>query len=280
MIISLKKNQIDNLGAAFDLAEKHLGIPKLLEPHEVSEGNVDERSLVLYISLYFHAFVAQQQQKGILEEKDKIAREKHLLQGSLEERAKMASQLQDENEKLKKELDQHRMDLEQQKSEIERLRAQLEEQKKKSDELEQNKMSLSTLVTGLEGQLADLTTKFESESQNRKKELDEHEAKAKLEVSGLGVLKKNLEEHLEDLYRWQKYLDLDTETEVDFSGEVRPQILMDINKQNFETQLEILSKKLAKENDELSGLLKVKEAEKKAKKEADKKKKERQSKNK
>jgi len=241
---------------------------------------VDERSLVLYISLYFHAFVAQQQQKGILEEKDKIAREKHLLQGSLEERAKMASQLQDENEKLKKELDQHRMDLEQQKSEIERLRAQLEEQKKKSDELEQNKMSLSTLVTGLEGQLADLTTKFESESQNRKKELDEHEAKAKLEVSGLGVLKKNLEEHLEDLYRWQKYLDLDTETEVDFSGEVRPQILMDINKQNFETQLEILSKKLAKENDELSGLLKVKEAEKKAKKEADKKKKERQSKNK
>jgi len=275
-----KENQIDNLGAAFDLAEKHLGIPKLLEPHEVSEGNVDERSLVLYISLYFHAFVAQQQQKGILEEKDKIAREKHLLQGSLEERAKMASQLQDENEKLKKELDQHRMDLEQQKSEIERLRAQLEEQKKKSDELEQNKMSLSTLVTGLEGQLADLTTKFESESQNRKKELDEHEAKAKLEVSGLGVLKKNLEEHLEDLYRWQKYLDLDTETEVDFSGEVRPQILMDINKQNFETQLEILSKKLAKENDELSGLLKVKEAEKKAKKEADKKKKERQSKNK
>ena len=81
------------MATAFDLAEKHLGIPKLLEPSEVSEGNVDERSLVLYISLYFHAFVAKEQQKGILAEKDRIAREKDLLEGSLEERAKMASRL-------------------------------------------------------------------------------------------------------------------------------------------------------------------------------------------
>jgi len=41
-----------------------MGIPRLLEHSEVSEGNVDERSLVLYISLYFHAFIAQEQQKG------------------------------------------------------------------------------------------------------------------------------------------------------------------------------------------------------------------------
>jgi len=282
-----KENQADNLGSAFDLAEKHLGIPKLLEPNEVSEGNVDERSLVLYVSLFFHAFVAQQQQKGILEEKDKIAREKNLLQGSLEERAKMASELQEENKRLQQELDRHKNELEElnakmreeQLAKAELLRL-LEEQQKKSEELEQNRMSLSTLVSGLEGQVSELTTKFDTESQNRKKELEDHEAKSKVEVSGLGVLKKNLEEHLEDLYRWQKYLDMDTETEVDFSGEIRPQILLDINKQNFESQLETLSKKLAKENDELSSLLKVKETEKKAKKEADKKKKERQSKNK
>lgn len=88
-----KDKPVDNLGAGFDLAEKHLGIPKLLEPQEVSEGNVDERSLVLYVSLFFHAFVAKEQQKGLLEEKDRIAREKSALQGSLEERAHMAAQL-------------------------------------------------------------------------------------------------------------------------------------------------------------------------------------------
>ena len=67
-----KDNQNDNLAAAFELAEKHLGIPKLLDPQEVSEGNVDERSLVLYISLYFHAFVAKQQQDALLADKEKI----------------------------------------------------------------------------------------------------------------------------------------------------------------------------------------------------------------
>jgi len=282
-----KENQNENLGVAFDLAEKHLGIPRLLEPSEVSEGNVDERSLVLYVSLYFHAFVAKEQQKGILEEKDRIAREKNQLQGSLEDRAKLAAQLQEENKKLQEELaleKSRRESLEEQlrleKEEREKLARELEEQKKKSQELQESKLSLEGIVSGLEGQVADLSSKFENESQNRKKEQQDHDAKSKLEVSGLGVLKKNLTEHLEDLYRWQKYLDLDTESEVDFSGEVRPQILLDISKENFEKQLEVLSQKLAKENDELSTLLKIKEAEKKARKDADKKKKDRQQKNK
>jgi len=282
-----KESPNEKLAVAFDLAEKHLGIPRLLEPAEVSEGNVDERSLVLYVSLYFHAFVAKEQQKGILEEKDRISREKNQLQGSLEDRAKLAAKLQEENKNLQEQLDSERSkreSLEEQlrleKEERERLARELEEQLKKSQELQENKLSLEGMVSGLEGQVAELTTKFESETQNRKKEQQDHEAKAKLEVSGLGVLKKNLTEHLEDLYRWQKYLDLDTESEVDFSGEVRPQILMDISKENFEKQLEVLSQKLAKENEELSSMLKVKETEKKARKEADKKKKDRQQKNK
>jgi len=82
------------------------------------------------------------------------------------------------------------------------------------------------------------------------------------------------------LYRWQKYLDLNSEAEVDFTGEIRPQILQDISKENFDSQLELLTKKLSKENQDLLNLLKIKEAEKKAKKEAEKKKKDRQSKNK
>jgi len=268
-----KANPIENLETAFELGEKHLGIPKLLDPSEVSEGNVDERSLVLYVSLYFHAFVAKEQQKGLLEEKEKISREKNLLQGSLEDRARMAAQLQDENKKLVEELDESRERERNLQEEVERFRAQFAElerqfveQKKKSEELEENKTKLEGAVSGLQGQVGELESRFGTESSNRQKEKEEYDTQAKVELKGLGVLKKNLEEHLEDLYRWQKYLDLESEGEVDFMGEIRPQILQEINKENFEGQLEILSKKLTKENEDLLTLLKSKETEKKAKK--------------
>lgn len=61
-------------------------------------------------------------------------------------------------------------------------------------------------------------------------------------------MKQNLEAHVEDLNRWMKYLDLDTQAEVDFSGEIRPQIMLDITKENFDDQLTYLAKKLDKEN--------------------------------
>jgi len=282
-----KENTSENLATAFDLAEKNMGIPKLLEPTEVSEGNVDERSLILYVSLFFHAFVAQEQQRGILEEKDRISREKHALQGSLEDRAKMAAQLQEDNRILMDELNAAKKALEEAQERLKKeqddraaLAIELENYKKKAGELAENNIELEGTVSGLKGEVADLTAKFDSEFQMRKNALEQHDARSKVEVSGLGVLKKNLGEHLEDLYRWQKYLDLEGQSELDFSGEIRPQILMDISKENFDTQLTDLTKRLGKENEDLLALLGVKEAEQKAKKEADKKKKERQQKNK
>jgi len=199
-----KENPIDNLAAAFDLAEKHVGIPKLLEPSEVSEGNVDERSLVLYVSLYFHAFVAKEQQKGILEEKDKIAREKHLLQGSLEDRARLAAQLQEDNGKLVEELNQMKIANEQLQMDLEKLSMQLEQERqsrmsledqfsehsKKTSDLHENKLQLEEVVTGLKGQIDDLNTKFQSETTNRTKEKEEYESQSKLNNNGLNVLKK------------------------------------------------------------------------------------------
>ena len=51
-------DQERNLSVAFELAEQELGIPKLLDAKEVMTGHVDERSLVLYTSLFFHAYKA------------------------------------------------------------------------------------------------------------------------------------------------------------------------------------------------------------------------------
>jgi len=67
-----KENNAENLNSAFDLAEKHLGIPKLLEVQELVDGTIDERSLVIYISLYFHAFVAKEQQLALQKEKEDV----------------------------------------------------------------------------------------------------------------------------------------------------------------------------------------------------------------
>lgn len=61
-----KDNPEHNLSVAFELAEQELGIPKLLDTKEVFEGKVDERSLVLYTSLFFHAFKAAEVSRGDL----------------------------------------------------------------------------------------------------------------------------------------------------------------------------------------------------------------------
>lgn len=69
-----------NLSVAFELAEQELGIPKLLDAREVFEGKVDERSLVLYTSLFFHAFkaaaVAQDLEKQKLSTEEALAEER------------------------------------------------------------------------------------------------------------------------------------------------------------------------------------------------------------
>jgi len=334
-----KENAAENLTRAFDLAETKLGIPKLLEPAEVTEGNVDERSLVLYISLFFHAFVAKQQQRGLLDEKERIERERAGLAGSLEERAKQAQVLQDENLKLRDEIEQLKASLKteqearaelqekdtyleekvevlkqlfeqenEEKQEIEKakaavekeledlrakfaaltaegkekdkliesLRDELDGEKKKNQSLSESKSLLEQEVAGLHDSVSGLSTKLEQEQQARKKENEEQALRNKAEVDGLNVLKKNLNHHVEDLHAWQKLLELNGE--LDFSGELRPQILLDIHKENFNQQLEYLAKKLEHEDAELMKLWKMKEVDVKARKAKEAKKKSAQQK--
>jgi len=326
-----REDNLSNLIKAFEIAESKIGIPRLLEPQEVVDQNVDERSLVLYISLYFHAFVAQQQQKGIKEEKQRIEGRLKGLQEELEGRARSAAELVEENaimrrdldalrnqlkaeqeakaelqekdsyleekvEVLKQLLDQENEEKEEMEQTRQNLEKELEELKQKFEqlslernELKQNfengrkmnlelstgKSSLEDQKSALLGQMSDLTSKFETLNMQRSKENEEHQSRSRVEVKGLEILKKNLEEHIEDLHRWQKYLDYDKQSEIDFSGEIRPQILAEISKQNYDDQLQYLAKKLDVENSDLLKFLKQKELEIKSKKALEKKKKER-----
>jgi hypothetical protein len=54
-----KNNRAHNLQLAFDVAEKHINIPKLLEVEDIADVvKPDERSVMTYVAQYFHAFAS------------------------------------------------------------------------------------------------------------------------------------------------------------------------------------------------------------------------------
>lgn len=54
-------NPMANLNLAFDVAEQHLDIPRMLDPEDMVRAvKPDERSVMAYVSSYYHAFAGQQ----------------------------------------------------------------------------------------------------------------------------------------------------------------------------------------------------------------------------
>jgi filamin len=46
------RNALENAKEAMDLAERWLGIPQLIQPHEMVNPKVDEQSMMTYLSQY------------------------------------------------------------------------------------------------------------------------------------------------------------------------------------------------------------------------------------
>lgn len=49
-------DHLQNLRNAFDVAEKHLGIPRLLDPEDIDTARPDEKSVITYVASYYHTF--------------------------------------------------------------------------------------------------------------------------------------------------------------------------------------------------------------------------------
>ncbi|NXO67199.1 SPTN5 protein, partial [Phainopepla nitens] len=70
---SLRQDQpIKNLNNAFDVAEKEFGISKLLDAEDVAVPYPDERSIMTYVSLYYHYFSRLKQGQTIQKRLNKI----------------------------------------------------------------------------------------------------------------------------------------------------------------------------------------------------------------
>jgi len=96
---SLNKNDKEGtLNLVFDIAEKKLGIPRLFEPSDLIEGNPDERSVILYSSLFYHAWTSN-------EERIRLANESRGLGNKMDEYKSQLEQQEEERLRLQRERD-------------------------------------------------------------------------------------------------------------------------------------------------------------------------------
>mmetsp|Transcript_52280 Transcript_52280/g.131261 ORF Transcript_52280/g.131261 Transcript_52280/m.131261 type:complete len:917 (-) Transcript_52280:79-2829(-) len=83
----------DNLRRAFEVAERELAIPALLEVDDMLSGAPDERSVILYASLFFHAYLSKQ-------DKDKMMAQQNETKDKLTNLESQLASLQEEREEL------------------------------------------------------------------------------------------------------------------------------------------------------------------------------------
>jgi len=339
------KSPLERLNKAFEFAESDMSVNKLLDATEVSEGNMDERALALYTSLFYHAFKTKAELEQMQETVGQSAEQLELQKKGKEELIKMNCELNEqlgtlrgefnalqesndqthselvecrdrieELEELLKQRDEEIVELKKQiadlkdqqaaevlkcqkmEEEMATLTSQYEATQQICDqEVEKNKTLEKELTdvqeklkieqAAKEGGVRDLTDKLTEETQKTKeltekhtavveaneqlqsevkelrkrvkreqKRVEENEAEitemqnqSRVNTSGLVVLRTNLDAHIADLHRWQKFLEGHA-AEVEDPIEEIEHLSEDLDKASFQEQLNILSAALQEES--------------------------------
>lgn len=89
-----KDNPLHNLNLAFDVAEKYLDIPRMLDAEDmVNSVKPDERSVMTYVSAYYHAFAGAQQAETAANRICKVLKVNQENERLMEEYERLASDL-------------------------------------------------------------------------------------------------------------------------------------------------------------------------------------------
>lgn len=89
-----RDNPLENLNTAFEIAEKHLDIPRMLDPEDMMNSvKPDERSVMAYVSSYYHAFSGAQQAETAANRICKVLKVNQENERLMEEYERMASDL-------------------------------------------------------------------------------------------------------------------------------------------------------------------------------------------
>jgi len=90
------KSPLDRLNKAFEFAESDMSVNKLLDANEVAEGNMDERALALYTSLFYHAFKTKAELEQMQETVGASAEQLEMQKKGKEELIKMNCELNEQ----------------------------------------------------------------------------------------------------------------------------------------------------------------------------------------
>ncbi|XP_053207168.1 alpha-actinin-like isoform X1 [Panonychus citri] len=89
-----KDHPLENLNLAFDIAEKHLNIPKMLDAEDINSAAwPDERAIMTYVSSYYHTFSRAQQAETAANRICKVLKVNQENERLMEEYERLASDL-------------------------------------------------------------------------------------------------------------------------------------------------------------------------------------------
>lgn len=89
-----KDNPYENLNTAFDVAEKYLDIPRMLDPDDlINTPKPDERAIMTYVSCYYHAFQGAHQAETAANRICKVLKVNQENERLMEEYERLASDL-------------------------------------------------------------------------------------------------------------------------------------------------------------------------------------------
>eukprot|EP01133_Synstelium_polycarpum_P010992 gene10992-12802_t len=202
--------QVSRLNAAFEFAEKGLGIPKLLDAESLSKGNVDERSIVLYTSLFFHAFRAKEEREALEASSGALANKLATLEQSLEGEKLSQEELAKQKKDLEDALNLIRTQNDQRNQRIQDLQSKIDDALRGIDDEKMAKIDLESRLSKTEKDKAILELKLAEtldEKERLERKLEEDRKRAAAEREGLGLLRQHIGYQMTDIHKWQSFLD-------------------------------------------------------------------------
>ncbi|GAM23904.1 hypothetical protein SAMD00019534_070800, partial [Acytostelium subglobosum LB1] len=252
-----KLDPLARLNAAFEFAEKGLGVPKLLEAEAVLRGTTDERSLVLYTSLFFHAYRAKEDKERLEQNKSDLAGKLAGLQNSLANEKLSREQLIKQKNELKDMLASLEAEAAKREKFLRELEDKLDDLLRNLDFERQSRFDLEARLSKTEKEKALLELKLAEALADRKRmeaELEANRKRAAAEAQALGQLRQQLDRHVQDLLKWQKVsLESSSTTSLD------SHIIDEVVGLPFGDQVKHLATKLEDENKAIQKLLVTKE---------------------
>jgi len=287
-----KTDPLTNAKIALELAEQHIQIPKeLIDAQELIEGGVSEKQMVLYLTLFYNAFSDKDNTmsresivgriKDLERELDKLTHDRNKLRDqtsdldgrtlTLEQTLETVSHQRDDLSEWKKiKSEEWRIEKEGMLVEIAKLTDILTDLKSKTDDatstLQKNNEKLRNErdellkdTQKLEKDLEEMGTSF---TKLNKKMEKENRARKDLETFiknqdeqwgiGIGALRRNLLQHINDTNIWKQFLEQNDDYKLDLETLYKDSV---VSAQSFEEQISTLDKAIKEENERFRVLL-------------------------